>query len=128
MDREYAIPDDRIIEKTLIEIMRRHKLIETQKELGRQVKKIIKEKNPKYRVSEERIKKIAALSPEIGIRVEMRRSKRKILRCPCCKGELKEREIPNLFGGTSSLKKCERCNFEILKDDKVPRKYSFMIR
>ncbi len=128
MNGDYAIPDDDLIEQTVIEIMRRHKIVETQRELGKKVKKIITEKNPKYRVSEGRIKKIAALIPEIGIRVDMRKSKRKILRCPCCKGELKKTEIPNLFGETSSFKKCERCDFEIIKEDKIPRKYLFIIR
>jgi hypothetical protein len=121
----YKIPKDEEIAGAIRSVLAKHKEVKSQSLFHRFVLKELKLKSPYYRVSSDRVKRVAA---QVGVKIfiEKRRSQKEARSCFVCGGELKTLKVKNLLGEeVSAGKKCRVCGFKMDRGHLAPRRYIF---
>ncbi len=125
----YKIPKDDLIARTIKEILDGHKEVGSQEALHRMVAALLNRADAAYKVSPERLRRIAAGLEDVVIRVEKMRAARRAKACYVCGGEMKLMKARDLFGReTVAGRKCSRCGFELERNGLAPRRYIFIKR
>ncbi|MFO8109147.1 MAG: hypothetical protein R6U17_01295 [Thermoplasmata archaeon] len=125
----YSIPDDEEVLDALRSVMRRMKGINSLTKLRTLILKELKNRDPSYTISRERLRKMAARAPFLKVSIDARqKDKVKSLRgkCPVCGGKLKTTKNETIFGGTVTLGyRCTQCPYWTSLKRRVPTRYHF---
>ncbi|MFQ5815520.1 MAG: hypothetical protein ACE5G7_03380 [Candidatus Hydrothermarchaeaceae archaeon] len=125
----YKIPDDGLLRKAIREVLREHREVDSQGSLRSMVQSKLRLKDEGYRVSPNRLRRIAADMEDVGIMVVKMRSRHDVKECYVCGGELTSVESVDIFGGKTSFgRRCKKCGFEMEKEKLAPRRYIFYSR
>lgn len=126
---KYKIPDGEMVTKAISEVLDEHREVFSQDSFHQMVQSKLRMDDKKYRVSAERLRRVASTMKNVGIRVVKMRSRLEPKECFICSGELASFESVDLFGGRTPLgKRCKRCGFEMEKGRLAPRRYVFYRR
>ena len=102
----YKIPKDEEIAEAIRSVLAKRKEVNSQSLFHGFVLKELKLKSPYYRVSSDRVKRVAA---QVGVKIfiEKRKSQKEAKSCFVCGGELFTLKVKNLLGEeVPSGKKC----------------------
>ena len=125
----YRIPKDDEVGASILSTMEEYKEIGSQKLLHSLVLKRLRRENQFYKLSPERVKRIAASMPEVKVFVEKRKSVKEAMKCYICGHPLERIKVKDLFGDpTYAGKKCLKCGFKIDRAMLVPKRYLFYRR
>ncbi|MDP6459846.1 MAG: hypothetical protein QF829_03535 [Candidatus Hydrothermarchaeota archaeon] len=125
----YRIPKDDDVGASIRSTLEEYKEIGSQKLLHSLVLKRLRRENQFYKLSPERVKRIAASMPEVKVFVEKRKSVKEARKCYICGHPLKRIKVKDLFGDpTYAGKKCLKCGFKIDRAMLVPKRYLFYRR
>ncbi|RLE10918.1 hypothetical protein DRJ04_08930 [Candidatus Aerophobetes bacterium] len=101
--------------------------IHSQEELAEILNKKLKSVDKDYTISGRRARKIAALMPEVKVRVHTRHGE-KPKKCPVCGGEVYEVYMKNLKGEKILFEiKCKTCSYTGKNGKWIPKRYEFWI-
>ena len=125
----YSIPGDEEVESALRYVMRRNKGIDSLRKLRKLVLKELKNKDPKYTVGFDRVRKLAVTAPFINTKIYARKGERKDSlkgRCPVCGNKLEKTKNETIFGGSVTLGyRCQECPYWTTLKRRIPTRYSF---
>lgn len=122
----YKIPEEDEVKKSILNVMEKHKEINSQETFLKLVLKELLKIDKEYVISTDRVKKIASKQEEIGVHVDKKRSKRKAKKCFICGGELGNIKSRDLEGKETFIgKRCKDCGFELDREKLSPRRYIF---
>jgi len=125
------IPKRDFLDQIMKYTIRRRKVIESQKKFAELVKKSLRQYDKRFAVTPMRVRELAARMPEIKIKTQTKRSKKKkkLTVCPVCKKRISKKEELNLLGKKVRIGyRCRRCGFKSDLASLVPRKYTFLYR
>ena len=121
----YKIPKDEEIAEAIHSVLAKHKEVKSQSLFCEFVLGELKKESPYYRVSSDRVKRVASLEG-VKIFIEKRKSQKEAKSCFVCGGELFTLKVKNLMGTeVPSGKKCRVCGFKMNKSHLAPRRYIF---
>lgn len=124
----HSLPSDEEVEKAIEKVLQQQKEVHSQKLLHSLVLKELREANQYYKISEERVRKLAA-NTGVRIFVEKRKAEKESRRCYVCGGELEVVRGRDLYGSASAVaKRCAKCGFEIERGKLGPSRYVFYRR
>lgn len=125
----YRIPKNKDVSRSVLAVLKEHKEIGSQKLLHSFVLSKLRKENQFYKLSPERVKRIAASMPEVMVFVEKRKSAKDAGECFICGHPLEKIKVSDLFGNPTYIgKKCAECGFKIDKPGLAPRRYLFRRR
>jgi DNA-directed RNA polymerase subunit RPC12/RpoP len=125
----YRIPGKDEVERALREVLGDYREVASQALLHSLVLEKLRKENQFFKISPERVRKIAAGLREVRIFVEKRRSSREAERCFICGGEMAWIKSRSLLGSTTRAgKRCPKCGFRIDRPHLEPRRYVFYLR
>lgn len=125
---EKKIPSKDLVIEAIKKVMEARKYVESKEELADFVEKYLKSKDPNYRVSGNRVKKLSLKLKEVKVKANVKRIKTIESICPVCKSsniqKLKSKNLANneiIIGY-----KCLDCNFTSSKQNFGISKYVFI--
>ena len=121
----YKIPNDEEIARAIKKVLSKHKEVRSQALFHDFVLRELRIKSPYYRVSSERIRRIAS---EIGVKiiVDKRKSHIDAKTCFVCGGVLATMKTKNLEGvEVPAGKRCKTCDFKMDRANLYPKRYIF---
>ena len=125
----YSIPSDEEIEDSLRYVMRRNRGINSLQKLRKLVLKELRNQDPEYTVSSERLRKIAVTASFIKTEIAARKGEKKKQlkgKCPVCGNKLEKTRNETIFGGSVTLGyKCEECPYWTTLKRRIPIRYDF---
>ncbi len=125
----YTIPPDEEVLDALRSVMRRVKGIGSLTKLRMLVLKELRNRDPGYTVSHERVRKLAATAPFLKVSIEARQNeglKGLKGKCPVCRGKLKSTKNETIYGGTVTLGyRCTQCPYWTTMKKRIPTRYRF---
>ncbi len=125
----YRVPKDDEVGSAIRSTLEDYKEIGSQKLLHSLVLEKLKRENQFYKLSPERVKRIAASMPDVRVFIEKRKSPREAKKCYICGHPLERIKVKDLFGNPTYIgKKCGECGFKIDKALLVPKRYLFFRR
>ena len=127
----YRIPTDDTVTALIIDVMRETPTVRSQRLLHKLVSERIagSNGNDSYRISERRIRRLAALSRSIELQIYCREGEEREFRniCPVCGKEMKPIRNATLYGWTVSTgRACDLCGYWTGKKERIPTRYVFM--
>jgi len=125
------IPKDEFIIQVLEEILRERLFVDTQERLCVLALQKLKNYNPDFVLSPQRIKNIALRLPDIEVKAKTKKVPKitKIEKCPVCKSMVKPFYGKNLANKKIILGyKCVKCEYMSDLDSFVPMKYVFLLK
>jgi hypothetical protein len=125
----YRIPRSDEVGETIIRVLEEYREVGSQNLLHSLVLRRLKRENQFYKLSPERVKRIAAGLAEVKIFVEKKKSGREAKKCYVCGSKMEWIEGKNLFGNAARTgKKCVKCGFRVDRPELAPRRYVFYKR
>lgn len=125
----YKIPGKDEVGTAVLEVLEDYREVKSQAMLHSLVLKKLKKENQFFKISPERVRKIAAEQEEVKIFVEKCKSPREAKKCFICGEEMIWVKGRSLLGGaTRTGKKCPRCGFRIDRPTVKPKRYVFYLR
>ncbi len=125
----YSIPSDEEIEDSLRYVMRRNRGVNSLQKLRKLVLKELRNNDPEYTVSSERLRKIAVTASFINTEIAARKGEKKKQlkgKCPVCGNKLEKTKNETIFGGSVTLGyKCEECPYWTTLKRRIPIRYDF---
>ncbi len=125
----YSIPTDEEVLDAVRYVMRRMKGIDSLTKLRELVIKELRNNDPDYTVSFERVRSLAVTAPFVKTDITARKGEKKQNfkgECPVCGGELRKTKNETIFGGSVTLGyKCSECPYWTGLKKRIPIKYSF---
>jgi len=124
----YKIPTEEEVAEAVRICLNRHSMVSSQRALGEIVRGVMEQK---YRVSDERIRRIALSKKLVDIEVRYREASARTLprTCPVCSGKLRKIKNMTVFGGTVTLGYyCNACTYWTGLTRNVPARYVFVAR
>ena len=125
---KFKIPDRDTVSDSVREVMRHNQRVESQRELSDLVQKELETVDPDYRISGERIRKIAVSSEAVRLEIEYRETDRDDLPdiCPVCGNSMTPIINMTLEGDRTEVKRtCSVCPFSIGRKPRIPGRYIF---
>jgi hypothetical protein len=125
----YRIPPAKILCQTISEVIRDKRMVVSQRRLTELVMQNLRRKDAEYKVSEERVRRMAIFKDlarvQINYRVTEERSDGG--KCPVCGSTTKELQNQTLDGEEVKLGfKCVRCPYWTGPNKRVPVRYTFL--
>jgi predicted RNA-binding Zn-ribbon protein involved in translation (DUF1610 family) len=119
------IPADDVISFVIKNVMKKHGEIGSQKELSRLVMESLKDVDPDYTISPERVRAISLKTHGVSVSVKTRMGD-ETKKCPSCGHSLKRSYTKNLKGRNIMIKiTCPKCGYKGLSGRWAPGKYGF---
>ena len=125
------IPKRDFLDQIMKYTIRKRRVIESQRKFAELVKKSLRQYDKRFAVTPMRLRELATGIPEIKIKTQTKRSKKKkkLTVCPVCKKKISKKEELNLVGKKVRIGyRCRRCGFKSDLASVVPRKYTFIFK
>ncbi len=127
----YRLPDETRLRVVLTDVVDRSGGVRTLSRLVDLVGDALAQDDPRYRVSAERLRRIAVTSDKIRVQIHTRRSGSKRLKkaCPVCGSRMKRLENQTLTGSRVILEaRCPTCPYWTGRARRIPTRYVFQSR
>lgn len=129
MSVSFTIPDAGDVSAAVRRVMRRHPRVESQRELSELVLKDLADRDPRCRVSGDRIRRIAVSSGAAKVEISYRDAPRSDPPdvCPVCGSAMAPVTNMTLDGGVTEFKRsCTVCPFSAGQQARAPARYVFL--
>ncbi len=127
----YRIPSKRRLLDVIERVLDESGAVRSQTLLTSLVTERLHEQDPTFRISGERIRRVALTSPRVSIQITARRTEDLAppTICPVCGDKMRTRKNATLDGRAVNLEsKCGRCPYWTGADRRVPMRYAFHVR
>jgi len=127
----YHIPSDEQIQKSLVNVLNKYRIVNSQIKLKELITKDLKTKKINYGVSGQRIRNIAVKSDFVKLEIHTREGdpKKIMTKCPVCGNNLKRVKNLTIWGGEVTIEfNCSRCGYWTGKKKRIPTRYIFHIK
>lgn len=124
----YRIPDDDTLADAIYMVLHRHSPVRSQGLLATLVSQELRRKDPMYRVSGERVRRMAIARDlaELEISYNEGRSEEAPPECPVCRNELRAVSNRTLRGEDTVIgHRCRRCGYSMGLSRRIPGMYVF---
>lgn len=123
----YRIPKEERLAEAIFVVMYRKKQVESQNDMVRAVLEELAKDGENYRVSGERIRRVAVKNGIGNLAIEYSERDGEISeKCPVCRGDTVPITNKDLSGGTVVIgRRCLSCPYSTGNQRKVPRRYTF---
>ncbi len=125
----FKIPDQDTVSESVRRVMRRNQRVESQRMLSDLVQEDLASVDPEYRISGERIRRIAVSTGAVKLEIEYRDSVREELPdiCPVCGNAMSPIMNMTLEGDVTEVKRnCSVCPFTVGRTFRSPGRYIFI--
>ncbi|HSV42655.1 MAG TPA: hypothetical protein VLH13_04510 [Methanomassiliicoccales archaeon] len=125
----YRIPSVKVLSQAITEVIKEKRSVVSQRRLTEHVRKKLKQIDPEYSASEERIRRVAIFRNLAKLHIHYRETRDPSVRasCPVCGSETKEIQNQTLAGELVRLGfKCSKCPFWTGPSRRIPVKYVFL--
>ncbi|OPY33110.1 MAG: hypothetical protein A4E32_00783 [Methanomassiliicoccales archaeon PtaU1.Bin124] len=125
----YRIPPVKVLSQSITEVIKEKGMVISQRRFSELVLKKLKDKDPEFSASEERIRRTAIFRNLARIQINYRETKDEARngKCPVCGSETKEIHNQTLLGEDVKLGfKCVRCPYWTGPNRRVPVRYTFL--
>lgn len=124
----YRIPDEQQLADAIEEALQRQPLVESQRQLGDNVRSVLHEEDTDLRASDTRIRRIALDRGLAEVRVRTGTTDEQVRQaCPVCGAELEHVANMTLGGGTTVVgADCPECPYGTGARHEVPLRYEFV--
>ena len=124
----YRIPSDDKLAEAVFVVMYRNQQVVSQKEMAALVLTELEKDGEKYRVSGERIRRIAVNKDLAQLIIDYNESDGDLPdTCPVCRNPLTSVRNSTLDGGTIEImRRCTRCPFSVGSVNRTPGRYTFV--
>jgi hypothetical protein len=125
----YKIPDDDKLAEAIFVVMYRNQQVKSQSEMIAMVRMELSKSDENYRVSGERIRRVAINRKMLQLVIEYNKSNTIDLPdiCPVCKNPLSSTMNTTLDGNTIEVnRKCTACPYSIGVKKHTPGRYTFI--
>jgi len=124
----YRIPPADTLAEAISEALKGRPMVVSQQKLTKIVLKKLKDKDPEYTATEERIRKLSIDRDLAKIEIHAREAddRSRYGRCPVCSSKMKRIQNETIFGGTVTLGyKCTKCPYWTGLKRRIPIRYVF---
>lgn len=124
----YSIPSDERLAEAIFIVMYRNQQVRSQSEMAELVLREINKDGSNYRVSGERIRRLAVNRGLSQLSIDYNDAESRSLpeACPVCRNPLIRISNTTLDGGeTEILRKCQVCTYSVGTRMRIPGKYTF---
>lgn len=124
----YQIPSEGILSVAIADVLRQHDVISSQSKLADLTRKKLREINPAYSVTDERVRKVAIQTGVASVEIKSREipSQKPTTECPACGSKMRKIKNKTLYGKAITLRyKCPRCKFSTGISRSIPVRYIF---
>jgi len=124
----YRIPPAEVLAEAIKEALKSRAMVVSQHRLTGLVVKKLKEIDPSYTATEERIRKLSIDLNLAKIEIHAREAEERSRagRCPVCGSKMKRIQNQTIFGGTVTLgHKCTKCPYWTGLRKRIPVRYVF---
>jgi len=122
----YHVPASEEIVVAIYKALRKHGTIDSQTKMRDMVMEELMMLDGKYRVSPQRVRRLAVKSRFIKMEIKSREGKGEITKCPVCNSKLKKIKNFSLWGKEVIIGyKCPVCNYKSGVKKQVPTRYIF---
>ncbi len=124
----YRIPSDEKLAEAVFVVMYRNQQVVSQKEMASLVLKELEKDGEEYRVSGERIRRLAVNNDLAQLSIDYNESDGELPEtCPVCRNNLTSVKNSTLDGGTIEIsRKCTKCPFSVGSVNRTPGRYTFI--
>lgn len=125
----YRIPPVKVLSQSISEVIKEKRSVVSQRKFTELVVIKLRQKDPEYSASEERIRRTAIFRNLTRIHINYRETKEQARngKCPVCGSETKEIHNQTLLGEEVKLGfKCVRCPYWTGPNRRVPVRYTFL--
>lgn len=124
----YQIPSEGILSVAIAEVLRQHEVVSSQSKLADLTRKKLREINPAYSVTDERVRKVAIQTGVASVEIKSREipSQKPTTECPACGSKMRRIKNKTLYGKAITLRyKCPKCKFSTGISRSIPVRYIF---
>jgi hypothetical protein len=124
----YRIPPADTLAEAISEALKGRPMVVSQQKLTEMVLKKLKDKDPNYAATEERVRKLLIDRKLAKIEIHAREAddRSRHGRCPVCSSKMKRIQNETIFGGTVTLgHKCTKCPYWTGLKRRIPIRYVF---
>ena len=124
----YRIPSDKQVMKLLQKVLKKTPTIHSQTQLKQLIMEELKKKNETYKISQQRLRKLAIKNPHVTLEIHSREGDpKKLLKgCPVCDHRLKQVKNLTIWGGVVTIEfQCPHCGYWTGKKKRIPTRYVF---
>ncbi|MGE4274518.1 MAG: hypothetical protein AB7E27_00475 [Candidatus Methanomethylophilaceae archaeon] len=124
----YKIPDDDTLADAIYMVMHRHSSVRSQGLLASLVSKELSRSDPDYRVSGERVRRLAIIRGLAEVEISYNENGKEEVpsECPVCRGDLRPVSNRTLLGEETVIgHRCRRCSFSMGVTRRTPGMYVF---
>ncbi|MEA2054497.1 MAG: hypothetical protein U9O96_05205 [Candidatus Thermoplasmatota archaeon] len=123
---QYHIPSGEEIVVAIYKALKKHGTIDSQKKMRDMVMEELEVLDKKYRVSPQRVRKLAVRAGFIRMEIKSREGEGELVRCPVCNSKLKKIKNFSLWGKEVIIGyRCTVCNYKSGVKRQVPTRYIF---
>lgn len=124
----YRVPATELLAVAIADVLRSHASVGSQAQFTELVRQKLRDIDPEYAVTEERLRRMAVRSGLVTVEVESRdsgkRTRTKV--CPVCGGRMERVRNRTLAGGTTTLGyRCDTCPYATGPTRRIPVRYVF---
>ncbi len=128
----YRIPGDDEVREMILKVMQVNRIVESQAQLLREVLEHLRVRNPEYKLTGKRVRRIALTIPEIKVEIRCKETDEEVTemkKCPVCGSKMERLENLTLEGRKITVGfRCTFCPYWTGKKLRVPTRYLFRIR
>ena len=124
----YQIPSEGRLAIAIADVLRQHDVITSQSKLVDLTRERLKEMNPEYTVTAERVRRVAIQSGVATVEIKTRElaSQKPSTECPVCGSKMRKIKNKTLYGKAITLRyKCTKCKYSTGMSKSIPVRYSF---
>ena len=127
----YHIPSDEQIKNALRKVLKKFRIVTSQRKLKQLVTLELKTKKKIFGVSEDRLRKIAINSNFVKLEIHSREGdpKKLLAKCPVCENNLNRVKNLTIWGGEVTIEfRCSNCGYWTGKKKRIPTRYIFYLK
>lgn len=124
----YRLPTSQVLAVAISDALRENPSVSSQHRLTELVREKLRQLDPDYMVTEERVRRVAIGSGLARVEVSTRDSgkRKKLSRCPVCGSKLRRVRNRTISGGTITLgQRCTSCPYSMGRTRRIPIRYVF---
>ncbi|MDW5562054.1 MAG: hypothetical protein SA339_02420 [Methanomassiliicoccus sp.] len=124
----YRVPNAEMLAVAIADVLREHGAIGSQRLLARFVREKLGCIDKDYKVTEERVRRLAIQSGLVTVEVETRDTGVRVKggRCPVCDSRMRKIRNETIYGGSVILGyRCTSCPYKMGTTQRIPVKYIF---
>jgi len=126
---QYHIPTSEEVVIAIYKALKKHRTIDSQWKLREKVIEELKNLDDRYRVSIQRVRKLAVKAGFIKMEIKSREGEEEVTICPVCDSKLKKIKNISLWGKEVIVGyKCTSCPYKSGKKKQIPTRYIFHLK